>query len=127
LVAENSPISVGLGGDGDEIVAIADVERAFGVKLDYSEPAGWRTAGDVFDSLQKALPAEDRDRPDLWERFTIALSAETGVDPQALECGSPLLSESRLWWTISNASATFWIVLVLGFAALVAVTLLTAH
>ena len=42
---ENSPKSVGLGGDGDEIAAIDDVERAFGVKLDYADVSRWLTAG----------------------------------------------------------------------------------
>jgi hypothetical protein len=53
-----APKSVGLGGDGDEIAAITDVERALGVKLDYADAPHWRTAGDVFASICKALPAE---------------------------------------------------------------------
>jgi hypothetical protein len=53
------PISVGLGGDGDEIVAIDDVERAFGVKLDKADAAQWHTASDVFVSLCKAATRRD--------------------------------------------------------------------
>jgi hypothetical protein len=114
-VAENSPISVGLGGDGDEIAAIGDVERAFGVKLDYSDASRWVTAGDVFDALRNALPREERDRADLWERFAASLAAETGVDPKKVERGSFLLSESRFWARVADASAVVWIVIVLGF------------
>lgn len=50
-------MSVGLGGDGDEIVAVADVERTFGIKLEYAD---WFTAGDLFASVEKALPQTER-------------------------------------------------------------------
>lgn len=103
------PTSVGLGGDGDELFAIADVERAFGVKLDYSDAPQWHTAGDVFSSLQQALPANGRDEPALWARFTEALSAQTGVDPATIQNDSPLLSQSRVWVHIANASSVVWI------------------
>ena len=105
------PMSVGLGGDGDEIVAIGDVEHAFGVKLDYADAPHWHTAGDVFSSLRKALPSGLRDEKDVWPRFTQALSAGTGVDPERIERSSPLLSQSRLWVRVANASALFWVVL----------------
>ncbi|MBA2771903.1 MAG: hypothetical protein H0U34_07815 [Sphingomonas sp.] len=114
-------MNVGLGGDGDEIAAIADVEDAFGVKLDYSDALHWITAGDVFDSLRNALPAEERDMADLWERFATALSAETGIDPKDIERGSPLLSDSRFWSQVANASAVVWIAIILGFVGIVAV------
>lgn len=124
---ENSPTSVGLGGDGDEIAAIADVEHAFGVKLDHSDASRWLTAGDVFDSLCKVLPSEERDGANLWERFATALSAETGVNPKTIERGSPLLSGSRLWPRVADASAIVWIVTVLGFVAVVAVVVLVGR
>jgi hypothetical protein len=114
------PKSVGLGGDGDEIVAIDDVERAFGVKLDYADAPHWHTAGDVFSSLCKALPADVRDASDLWVRFTEALSAQTGVDPTSIEKDSPLLSPSRLWVHVANASAMIWIAVAASIVALVA-------
>jgi hypothetical protein len=126
-MTEHSPVSVGLGGDGDEIAAIADVEDAFGVKLDHSDASGWLTAGDVFDSLRRALPSGERDATDLWERFTTALSAETDVDPRNIERGSPLLSESRFWARLATASAVVWIVVVLSFVAVVAGTALVAR
>ena len=104
-----SPKSVGLGGDGDEIFAIDDVERAFGVKLDDADAPRWHTAGDVFSSLCRALPADVRDESALWTRFTEALSAQTGVDPKSIQKDSPLLSQSRLWVHLANASAVVWI------------------
>nr|WP_314444007.1 hypothetical protein [uncultured Sphingomonas sp.] len=116
-------MSVGLGGDGDEIVAIDDVERAFGVKLDKADASQWHTAGDVFASLCKALP-EDTRREDLWSRFTEVLTDQTGVDPTSIEKGSPLLSQSRLWVHVANASAAVWIATALGMLALVGWALL---
>jgi hypothetical protein len=119
-MTESSPASVGLGGDGDEIAAIADVEHAFGVKLDYSDASRWLTAGDVFVSLQRALPGVERHAPDLWKRFATVLCAQTGVDPQTIELGSPLLSGSRFWRRIADALAVLWIAIVLGVIAVVA-------
>jgi hypothetical protein len=121
-VVENSPKSVGLGGDGDEIAAIDDVEREFGVKLDYTDASHWLTAGDVFTSLQKALPAEERNGPDLWRRFAVALCGQTGVNPDGIERGSPLLSESRFWARLADASAVVWIIAAAGFLVLLAMT-----
>ena len=117
-VTATTQVSVGLGGDGDEIEAIDDVARAFGVKLDYSDARQWLTAGDVFNSLRKALPRDERDAADLWERFAIALCGVTGVDPKSIEPTSPLLTSSRLWVQVANANAVVWIV---GLAALAAV------
>lgn len=117
------PKSVGLGGDGDEIVAIDDVERAFGVKLDKAHAPQWHTAGDVFASLCQALPADIRD-DGLWSRFTEVLTVQTGVDPRAIKKDSPLLSRSRLWVHVANASAAIWIGATLGMLALVSWALL---
>lgn len=102
------PTSVGLGGDGDELVAIDDVERAFGVKLDKAHAAQWHTAGDVFASLHQALPAGHAD-DDLWSPFTQVLTDQTGVDPKAIQKEGLLLSHSRLWANVANASAVVWI------------------
>ena len=115
------PKSVGLGGDGDELFAIDDVERAFGVKLDKADAPHWHTAGDVFSSLCKALPADVRDDSDLWTRFTAVLTDQTGVDPKTIEKESPLLSQSRLWVHVANASAAVWITAAAGMLALVCV------
>ncbi|HWA50204.1 MAG TPA: hypothetical protein VG742_18180 [Dongiaceae bacterium] len=85
--------SVGLGGDGDEVDAIRNVEAVFRVKLDDSEAPNWFTAGDIYHSLRKVLPADEIEKPDLWDRFAAALAKETGVDPKAIRPESPLLSE----------------------------------
>ncbi len=124
MMPESTPTSVGLGGDGDEIAAIAGVEDAFGVKLDYSDAARWETAGDVFDALKMALSSEELNAADLWERFATAISAETGVDPRKIERGSPLLSKSLLWGRIAGVSAIVWITIVVGFVAVFAVAAL---
>ncbi|MEJ2410773.1 MAG: hypothetical protein P8Y58_03695 [Novosphingobium sp.] len=118
MEAHNSH-SVGLGGDGDEIEAIADVERAFGVKLDYSFANQCMTAGDVFEALKAVIPAAEQARTDLWERFVIALCGITGVDPHHIEPASPLLSQSRFWAKVADASAMVWITSAVVLAAAV--------
>lgn len=123
-MSKSPPKSVGLGGDGDEIRAIEDVERAFGVTLDKGDAQHWVTAGDLFLSLQKALAAEDRDDPETWVRFTEALANETGVDPMALERDSPLLEHPLFWVQIANASAAIWITIGASILALVVWTLI---
>jgi hypothetical protein len=117
------PKSVGLGGDGDEIVAIEDVERVFGVTLDKADAAQWQTAGDVFVSLCKALPAESLN-DELWARFAAVLTYQTGVDSKVIEKGSPLLSQSRLWAHVANGSAAVWIAVTVGILALIGWSLL---
>ena len=118
------PQTVGLGGDGDEIFAIGDVERAFGVKLDKADAPHWHTAGDVFLSLCQALPPDLRDDEGLWARFSEVMTDQTGVDPKAVEKDSPLLSQSRLWVHVANASALVWITAAVGMLALVVWALL---
>jgi hypothetical protein len=119
-----SPKSVGLGGDGDEIAAIDDVEHAFGVTLDKADAQKWHTAGDVYLSLCNALPKGTRDDSDLWVRFTEALAAGTGMDPQGIEKDSPLLAERLFWTQVANASAIVCIIIAAGMIALVAWALL---
>jgi hypothetical protein len=112
----NPPQSVGLGGDGDEIAAIRDVEEAFGVALDYADAPGWSTAGNVYASRCNALPAEDAQNLDVWERFATALTLGTGVDPKCIEPGSPLLSQSRFWVHVADASAMIWLIVAIALA-----------
>ena len=83
--------SLGLGGDGDEIYAIEEVETCFGIKLDKRDAVHWRTVGDVFTSLQNALPPERRNDPEVWRQFTEAISSETGVDPRQVQPETELL------------------------------------
>jgi hypothetical protein len=122
---DRTPQSVGLGGDGDEIEAITDVERAFGVKLDYSNAGRWITAGDVFEALLASVPASEREQPDLWERFAIALCEITGVNPNSIEPASPLLSQSRLWARVADASAIVWIAAAVGLAGVIGIAFFT--
>jgi hypothetical protein len=116
--------SVGLGGDGDEVCAIDDVERTFGVKLDYADASQWVTAGDLFASLQKSLPEAERSRPDLWKRFAASLCGQTGVNPDLISQDSPLLSKSRFWARLADVSAAIWIVVFVGFLILIVAALI---
>jgi hypothetical protein len=78
------------------------------------------TAGDLFISLQKSLPIDERESPELWQRFTAALARQTGVNPDELEPISPLLSDSRIWARLADASAMIWTMVALSFLALLA-------
>ena len=100
--------SVGLGGDGDEIAALQEVESEFGVRLDYTDAHNWGSAGDVYAALQKALPPEEADKPDTWDRFAKALCRETGISPSSISPESELLAESRIWIQVANVSGLFW-------------------
>jgi hypothetical protein len=71
--------TLGLVGDGDEVAAVKDVERTFGILLDDSDAKSWRTASDVYDALLRAL---DHEPIGAWRRFSRAIAAETGVDPE---------------------------------------------
>jgi hypothetical protein len=96
-VARNlPPVSLGLGGDGDEIQAINEVERHFGVKLDYSDASRWTTAGDVFTALQRALPSDQAKAVEIWPAFAGAICGETGVDPLKVTPETLLLGKGRL-------------------------------
>ena len=98
--------SLGLVGDGGEVAAVEDVERAFGVSLDDNDAVGWRTAGDVYSSLRSALSPQQREAGDVWLRFARAISEETGVDPTRIGPETLLIGEGRSTW--------------LAFAALIA-------
>lgn len=117
--------SVGLGGDGDEIHAIQDVEIEFNAKLDYQDAPKWFTAGDVFASLQRALRPDQAKASDLWDRYAKVLTRQTGVDPVSIEPASPLLSPSSRWWSATaDASAIVWIVSALLVGTMAAVVFL---
>jgi len=85
---------VGLGGDGDEIEAIERVEASFGVKLDCSEAPNWRTAGDVYRVLCKALPPEEGEKAETWTRFAQALGEDAG-DPKYIQQDSLLFGAAH--------------------------------
>ena len=84
--------TIGLGGDGDEVYAIAAVEAYFGISLDYGDAPAWVTASDLFRSLLKALPPDQGERDDLWPQFTGILCGETGVDPMRVGPDTLLLA-----------------------------------
>jgi hypothetical protein len=109
--------SVGLGGDGDEIVAIREVEREFGVKLDYTDAHEWSTAGDIYAALFRALPPGEADRPGVWDRFAVAICRETGISPSDLSLESELLSESGIWVHVVDGSAMVWTVIAIAAVA----------
>ncbi|HZF96278.1 MAG TPA: hypothetical protein VEZ20_15555 [Allosphingosinicella sp.] len=114
------PCSVGLAGDGDEIAAVDHVEAAFGVQIDVGDAPRWRTAGDVFESLLKALPPATASDPATWERFTEALAFETGIEPRLIARNSPLLLPD----TASRGCQALWIgAAVLGLALLLVAVL----
>ncbi|SDD62144.1 hypothetical protein SAMN05444678_11763 [Sphingomonas sp. YR710] len=94
------PKSLGLGGDGDEIAAISEVERRFGVRLDYSDARHWKTAGDVFAALQQALSSEQAEAVETWPLFAEAISGETGVDPTKVTADTLLLGKGRFDWRV---------------------------
>jgi len=106
---EARPRSVGLGGDGDEISAIEEVEAEFNVTLDYTNAHEWVTAGDVYAALCMALPAGEADRPEVWDRFARALCRETGVPPSDISPESELLCEDGIWVHVANGSTALWI------------------
>ncbi|MCW4463158.1 hypothetical protein OK349_15710 [Sphingomonas sp. BT-65] len=107
-------ISVGLGGDGDEIAAIEDVEAEFGIALDVADANEWSTAGDVFQSLAKALPAGEAAHPGTWRRFATALTQQTGIDANRITAESPLLCETH--WSRLSVAAHLIGIAAAGFA-----------
>lgn len=81
--------TLGLGGDGDEIVAIEAVERAFGVRFDQSDAGGWATVGDVFASLQERMGASPDERQSLWPRFVHTLGEGAALCPDDVRKVAP--------------------------------------
>ena len=116
---ENRPVSVGLGGDGDEIAAIDEIEAIFGVTLDYADAPTWHTAGDVFRSLQNRLPQDVARAPDTWDRFITILSDVSGGDPARITPDSPLIDATHPWRGLSNLSSMMAALLIASLALLV--------
>jgi hypothetical protein len=83
--------SVGLGGDGDEVIAIESAFARFGVDVPVEDAKNWVTVGDLWSSLCRILPKAP-DQPDAFFRFCTALAYETGVDPKHLDHNSRLLA-----------------------------------
>ena len=91
---------LGLGGDGDEIEAIEDVERDFGVKIDTSEAVKWRTVGDVYDAFLLVLPDYVKAQPTTWRRFCRALCQVTADDPATI--GRDTILIGKPWGLIAG-------------------------
>lgn len=106
---ENECGNVGLGGDGDEIAALRDVEDAFGVNLDYSTANEWTTVGDVWNALLRQLPDGASEQPETWSRFKEALCRETGMDPKRIDLKSGLIAEDGLWVQVGDWTELLWI------------------
>ena len=104
--------TLNLVGDGDEIDAIENVERVFGVTLDKADSLHWRTAGDVFQSLLRALPVDDAAAADRWQRFAEAVSEETGADPSRV---SPETTMIGVPWVEDWSTVAFRWSFLLGF------------
>jgi hypothetical protein len=111
------PPGVGLGGDGDEIDAIRRVEACFGVTLDLSDAATWTTAGDVYQALRRALPADAAEQPDTWIRFAKALAEDT-ADPETIEPGSRLFDAAAGAPTMALITAIAAVAVILGIFVL---------
>lgn len=109
--------NVGLGGDGDEIAALRDVEETFGVSLDYSSANEWTTVGDVWDALLKQLPVGASQHPDNWTCFKESLCRETGMDPKRVTLKSGLVAEDGFWVQVGEG-AEFLLMLAIGAVAL---------
>ena len=121
---EPSAKSVGLGGDGDEIAAIREVEREFGVSLDYTDAYNWSTVGDVYSALLQQLSVDEASEPNVWERFARAICRETGISPSSIRPESGLIVEDGQWVSVSDVSAVVWIASATMIVALLAWALL---
>src|SRR4051812_37888224 len=84
--------SIGFGGDGDQVDAFLALERHFGVSIDDAQCGQWRSAGDVFNALLRALPKEQRNRADVWPAFAKIMCGETGADASRLGHDTLLLA-----------------------------------
>ncbi|MCT2558808.1 hypothetical protein N0B51_07425 [Tsuneonella sp. YG55] len=82
--------SVGLGGDGDEAIAIENAFARFGVDVPIEDAPKWVTVGDVWSSLCRIVPRAP-DQPDAFLRFCTALACESSVDPRLVDQDSRLL------------------------------------
>ena len=106
MASEPILASLSLGGDGDEVDAIEEVERRLDVKLDHGDAGTWVTAGDVYASVLAALPAERRDEDDLWTRFAEAIAEETGVDPTRVGPATLVIAPRPWHWHRFEIKAT---------------------
>jgi len=114
--------NLGLGGDGDEISAIQEVEDEFGVHLDYTGAHTWSTVGDVYNALLAQLSPEEAERADVWDRFSRAICRETGISPLRISLESGLIAEDRLWISVGSGRRVIFVVAIV--AAIIAFNIL---
>ena len=124
LSVNDQPKNVGLGGDGDEIWALRDVEEEFGVSLDYTNANDWSSVGDVYSALLLQLSADEAGQPNVWDRFAKAICRETGISPSSIQPESGLIAEDGMWVHVSEVSAFVWVASGALVAALLAWALL---
>jgi hypothetical protein len=75
---------LGFGGEETKSWPSRRSRRCFGVSLDYNDASTWQTAGDVYRSLLKVLPAAEAGKSDAWDRFTRALAEDAGIDARSI-------------------------------------------
>jgi hypothetical protein len=54
--------TLGLGGDGDDVELVAELEKAFDLKLSNDEAAGFFKVGELFDLLKRKMDAGEANR-----------------------------------------------------------------
>ena len=72
--------NIGMVGDGDDVAAIEEIEKDFGVSFDRDGLERIRTLGDLFDILIGMRP--DLDRDESWQRYTEASRSSAGRTPR---------------------------------------------
>ena len=83
--------SIGLGGDGDEVVAIEAAFARFGFAVPVDDAPGWLTVGHVWRSLRELVPGIEA-QPKAWEHLVETLCAETGAEPAQVGMETRLLA-----------------------------------
>ena len=120
-MSDAAPVTLGLASNSDEFAVIEEIEAEFGVTIDYADAPQWRTVGDLFGSLLAQLPATQANDPEIWERFTAALSQATDSDLEEITPETPLADEAQAWrglnsltWMLLFLAAGMALVVVLG-------------
>ncbi len=95
--------SLNYGGDGDEVAAVARVEREFGVTFLQEDADTWVTVGDIFGSLLNKLDLTKDEGKLLWPRFADAIAWENGfpgseVSPETLFLAPPIFEGAFFRW-----------------------------
>ena len=89
--------------DAPQIGHLRAVEKEFGVNLDYTDAGDWTTVGDVYEALRGQLPQSDPGEPDIWDRFRLAISCDTGIPCSELKPHTGLVAEDGHWVHVGSA------------------------